>query len=268
MGTNRRTSNPTIIDALKRKKSVMSAVILRDMRTRFFNHGLGFLVVVMWPLAHMMILLLIARLTGRNTPYGESLNVFFATGLIPTLAFMYVSRFMSYSMILNRPMLAFPLVKPFDIMAGRAFLEIIAACLTLATMLTILTLAGEDPIPFDIEQAVLAYMSVLLLAVGVGTLVGVIVTFFPPFVTVYALSLILIYLSSGTMLVVSQLPDQIAIPLSYNPVTGVVEWMRTAYFPTYSDRLVSKPYIIGFGLGALFLGLLTERVLRSRVLEG
>lgn len=268
MPTTQRRKQATIVSAITQKKNVMSAVILRDMRTRFFNHGLGFLLVALWPLAHMVILLAIARLTGRHAPYGESLNVFFATGLIPTLAFMYVSRFMSYSMILNKPMLAFPLVKPFDIMAGRAFLEIIAAFLTLGTMLAILALAGENPIPVDMEQAVLAYMSALLLAVGVGTLVGVIVTFFPPFVTIYALALIVIYLSSGTMLVVSALPDQIAIPLSYNPVMGVVEWMRTAYYPTYSDRLVSKTYIVGFGLGALFLGLVAERALRARVLEG
>lgn len=268
MATKYRHEKATILDALKQKRSVMGAVILRDMRTRFFNNGLGFLVVVLWPLAHMMILLMIARLAGRHAPYGESLNVFFATGLIPTLAFMYISRFMSYSMILNKPMLAFPIVKPLDIMAGRAFLEIIAACLTLATMLAILTLAGENPIPVDIEEAVLAYLSVLLLAIGVGTVVGVIVTFIPPFATIYALVLVVVYLTSGTMLVVTELPDQIAIPLSYNPVMEVVEWMRTAYYPTYSDRLVSKQYVVGFGLGALVLGLVTERTLRSKVLEG
>ncbi len=59
----------------------MTAVILRDMRTRFFNHGLGFLIVSLWPLAHMLILLMIYSLTGRRTPFGDSLYVFFALGL-------------------------------------------------------------------------------------------------------------------------------------------------------------------------------------------
>ncbi|PZR50261.1 MAG: capsular biosynthesis protein, partial [Stutzerimonas stutzeri] len=87
--TNSRQRQP-ILDALREKRNVMTAVMLRDMRTRFFNHGLGFLVVSLWPLAHMVILLLIYTLMGRTAPFGDSLPVFFATGLIPTLTFMYV----------------------------------------------------------------------------------------------------------------------------------------------------------------------------------
>ncbi|WP_236776042.1 hypothetical protein [Agrobacterium tumefaciens] len=66
----------SIRNALSEKKNVMTAVILRDMRSRFFNHGLGFLLVSLWPLAHMLILLTIYTVMGRKTPYGDSLNVF------------------------------------------------------------------------------------------------------------------------------------------------------------------------------------------------
>ena len=159
----------------------MKAVMLRDMRTRFFNHGLGFLVVSLWPLAHMLILLLIYTIAGRQTPFGNSLNVFFATGLIPTLAFMYISRFMSLSLILNRPMLLFPAVTVVDIMTARAFLEIIAAFITVVFMFLILWAMGDDPIPFSKEQAVYAFLATMLLSVGIGSLAGVIVMFFPFF---------------------------------------------------------------------------------------
>ncbi len=162
----------SFLQALSQKRHVMTAVMLRDMRTRFFNHGLGFLIVALWPLAHMLILLAIYTVVGRKTPFGESLNVFFATGLIPTLAFMYVSRFMSLSLILNRPMLSFPVVTVVDIMTARAVLEIIAAYLTLIFMFAILLALGDDPIPFDVEQAVYAYLATLLLSVGVRVLGG------------------------------------------------------------------------------------------------
>lgn len=257
-----------VLDALREKRNVMSAVMLRDMRTRFFNHGLGFLMVSLWPLAHIGMLLLIYKLFGRTTPFGESLFVFFATGLIPTLTFMYISRFMSLSLILNRPMLGFPVVKVLDIMAARALLEIIAAFVTLFLVFVILLLMGDNPFPRDPVQAVCAYLSLLLLAIGVGSIAGVIAMFMSFFVTIYALFVLLVYFLSGTLFVASALPDSIAYPLSFNPVLHAVEWMRVSYYEGYSDRLLDKAYLIQFGLASLCIGLLLERTLRRIMLEG
>lgn len=261
------TDPTTLSYALHQKYNVMKAVVLRDMRTRFFDHGLGFLIVALWPLAHMIILLGIYHFAGRQAPFGDSLNVFFASGLIPTLLFVYVSRFMSLSVILNRPMLAFPVVQVLDILMARAYLEIIAAFLTLFFMFSILLLLGENPWPANPVEAVLAYISTALLAVGVGILVGVIAMFFNFAVTIYALLMILAYASSGTLFVTAYLPDLIAIPLSWNPITQAVEWMRTAYFETYPDRLLDRSYLVGFALTALFGGLFLERVCRRIMLE-
>lgn len=262
------SSDPTTISyAMNQKFNVMKAVVLRDMRTRFFDHGLGFLVVALWPLAHMVILLGIFHFAGRQAPFGESLNVFFATGLIPTLLFMYVSRFMSLSILLNRPMLAFPVVQVLDILMARAYLEVVAGFLTLIFMFTILLIFGENPWPYDPAQALMAYLATVLLAVGVGILVGVVAMFFNFAVTLYALLLILAYFSSGTLFVAPYLPDAIAIPLSWNPITQSVEWMRTAYFETYPDRLLDRSYLVGCGLLALFGGLVVERLCRRIMLE-
>lgn len=255
-------------EALRSKRNVMIAVILRDMRTRFFNHGLGFLIVSLWPLAHMLILLMIYSLTGRRTPFGDSLYVFFATGLIPTLAFMYISRFMALSIILNMPMLAFPVVNVLDIMIARALLEVVAAFITLVFIFLIILAIGDNPLPYDLSEAVNAYLATILLSVGVGVLAGIIVMISPIFATIYALSMIVVYLASGTIFVISSLPDEISTPLSYNPVVHAVEWMRIAYYPTYSTKILNKEYLIGFGMTSLFIGLLLERVLRGRLLEG
>ena len=261
--------DPTTIHfALSQKANVMKAVMLRDMRTRFFNHGLGFLLVSLWPLGHMFALLLIYGLIGRTAPFGDSLNVFFVTGLIPTLTFTYVSRFMSYSLILNRPMLAFPAVTMIDILFARAFLEMIAACLTAFLTFSLIALLGDDPYPFDFVEAAHAFLATLLLAVGIGSLCGVISMFFEFFVTLYALFLILIYISSGTLFVVSSMPSSIADALSYNPVLHCVEWMRAAYFESYSHQYLDKAYLLAWGAGSLCLGLLLERILRRKMLEG
>jgi len=258
---------PSFISALLRKWAVMRAVMLRDMRSRFFDHGLGFLIVVLWPLAHLIILLAIYKAVGRTTPYGDSLDIFFATGLIPTLSFMYVSRFMALSLVLNRAMLAFPVVQPSDILFGRALLEILAICLMTFLTLLLLVAFGENPAPFDLVAATSAFAVVILLAIGTGIWVGVIAAIFPFAATLYALFMIVIYISSGTLFVVSALPVQLSYALSWNPVLQGVEWMRTAYFLGYPDQVLDIPYLLGFALGSIFFGLLIERLLRPWLLE-
>ncbi|MGD9478983.1 ABC transporter permease [Shinella sp. G-2] len=246
----------------------MTAVILRDMRSRFFNHGLGFLVVSLWPLAHMIILIGVYAVMGRKAPYGDSLSVFIATGLIPTLAFSYVARFMSISLLINRTMLSFPIVTVTDIMMARAFLETIAAALTLLFMFVILIAAGENPFPVDPFEAVYAYLATILLAVGCGFVAGVITMFLPLFATIFGLSMIIVYMASGTLFVTASLPEPIAYAFSWNPAFHAVEWMRLAYYPGYSDKWLDKTYLISYGAVSLCIGLLLERMLRMKMREG
>lgn len=258
----------SIYSALAEKRHVMTAVMLRDMRTRFFDHGLGFLVVILWPLAHMVILLAIYTLTGRTAPYGDSVPVFFATGLIPTLAFMYVSRFMSLSLILNKPMMSFPIVNALNIMTARAFLEIIAAAMTLLVMYIILTCIGDQPIPNNIVDALLAYLASLFLGVGIGVLASVLVLMMNFFATAYALLMILVYISSGTVFSAPALPYYVIKILAWNPVFQCVEWMRVAFFASYTSRVLSREYVMIFALSSLGLGLALERFSRRKLLEG
>ncbi|MFJ6327188.1 MULTISPECIES: ABC transporter permease [unclassified Rhizobium] len=261
-----RTGKYPFFQSLKEKKNVMEAVVLRDMRSRFFNHGLGFIVQCLWPLAHILIIMAINIAAGRAAPFGTPM-LFFATGLIPTLTFIYISRFMGLSLVMNQQMLSFPIVKVTDILFGRAFLEVIAGCVTLAMIWGIFIAFGDYPYPNDPGDAVLAYMATILLALGVGTIVGVISQFLPMFATVYALMTIIIYISSGALFVTSSFPDQIAVPLSYFPIVQCVEWMRVSYFENYSDRLLSREYLVWFGATSLMLGLLLERLLRRVVME-
>lgn len=253
--------------ALKSHRKVIGAVMLRDMRTRFFNHGIGFLVVCLWPLVHLLILIGIYQFAGRAVPYGSSLNVFLATGLVPTLTFMYVSRYMAYSLVLNAPMMAFPVVRPVDVMVGRASLEIVAAFITVGLTILALLAVGSDPFPFDVVTAASAYAATLLLAVGVGSVVGVLVMMANSVATVYALFLVVIYLSSGTLFLVSSLPYPAAAAVSWNPVLHAVEWMRVAYYPSYPEQVLDRTYLIAFGICSLFLGLGTERLFRRILMD-
>jgi len=216
----------------------------------------------------MALLIIIHSVTGRIPPYGDSAPVFYATGLVPSLTFMYISRFMGLSLVTNRAMLAFPVVKTLDVMTGRACLEIISSCITVTVIMLLLWVAGENPWPVDLDRAVEAYLSVIVLAFGVGTLVGIAAMFLPIMITIWQLTLLCLYISSGTMFVASNFPDKYAYILAYNPMLQCVEWMRTAFYDSYSDKLIEPGYVLGLGVCTLLLGLIMERFLRRRMMEG
>lgn len=246
----------------------MYAVMLRDLRTRFFNHALGFLVVPLFPIMHLLALLILYNVLSRDAPYGQDINLFSATGLLPTLTFIYMSRFMSVSLISNKPMLAFPVVRLLDIVIARAGLEFLGAVIAAVAILTLLFVLGANPVPHDLLGAITAILLVAILAIGFGIIASILTLAAEFFATVWGLSMILVYLGSGALFVVAHLPQDLAYYLSFNPILQAVEWVRVSFYPGYPDQYLNKTYLAAWAFGSLFLGLLSEKMLRQRLLIG
>src|SRR5579872_2440482 len=144
---------------LRTQIHVLVALMLRNMRTRFFGTGLGYIISIGWPLGHVAILLLINTAVDRAAPYGESLVMFYVTGIVPFMAFYYMARFIMYSVVPIRSLLAFPVVKVTDLLFGAALLEVLSTCWSTAVLALVLMAFGVDIVPFDIPQAAYAFGS-------------------------------------------------------------------------------------------------------------
>jgi ABC-type polysaccharide/polyol phosphate export permease len=78
--------------AAKRQRRVLLALMLRNIRTRFFGHGLGYLIAIAWPLTHILIVVAVFTLLGRVAPYGDSVVLFIPTGTVTFMScFMMIS---------------------------------------------------------------------------------------------------------------------------------------------------------------------------------
>ncbi|WP_084268436.1 ABC transporter permease [Allorhizobium undicola] len=257
----------SVAHAIQQKLNVMHAVIMRDIRSRYFNHGLGFLVVPLFPVAHMFLLLGIYSVTGRHSEFGDDLRLFFATGMTPALTFSYLSRFMSISLIANKSMMAFPVVRLLDIVLARAFLEYIAFTIALFIICIFLISSGSNPIPTYPAQALLGYFFSIVMGIGFGIIASIIASIIPVFTLIYGLSMAVLYISSGAVIYLHSLPEQALYLCSFNPVFHAVEWIRSAYYLGYPTQYLSKTYLICFSLGSVAFGLLFERLMRPYILN-
>jgi len=172
------------------------------------------------------------------------------------------------SLVLNKPLLSFPIVKVLDILIARAILEILGSCLMTVLLLLILFLFNVDFMPIDIPQACYALGASVMLGLGMGMINAIIALAFTGWITGYALVIVVLYLSSGVMFVSINLPESIRFYLSFNPLFHAVEWMRSAYYDGYSSLILDKGYLLAWGIGTIFGGLLLERLIRVRLLQG
>jgi capsular polysaccharide transport system permease protein len=257
-----------LADLMRTQGQVLLALMLRDIKTRFGGTELGFLIAIAWPLSHILILLAINTAAGRVAPYGDSAALWFATGIVPFMAFSYMSRFIMYGIVLNRPMLMFPRVKITDILFARAIVEALSAGCVVLILAIIFWAYGVDFMPLNPAQACFAMAASMLLGLGAGVINAIIAAAYPFWATGYSLFTIFLWITSGVFFVANALPETLRYPLSFNPVVHGVEWMRAAYYEGYSASFLDKSYIIWFALLLLSAGLLLERVVRGKLLQG
>ncbi len=263
-----RAFRPGLGQILVAQGNVLRAIMLRDIRTRFFGSALGFLITLAWPLTHIVALLLINAGLGRTVPYGESAALWFATGIIPFMAFSYVSRFCVMGMVMNKPLLLLPIVRVTDILFARVILEILSAVIVVIVIGASFWFLGIDFRPIDTIEAAKAFSAAVLLGVGFGIFNGIVAAFLPMWFTAYSLSTIVFWIASGVLFVPDALPEQAAYWLSYNPILQCVEWMRSAYYEGYGAHILDKNYALAWGIGSILVGLALERLVRGTILAG
>lgn len=246
------------------QRRIWLAVMLRDMRTRFFGNGLGWLVQVAWPITHVGILVLFHSIRETVPPYGDSSVVFYLVGFLPFLTFVYISRYSMIAILWNSALLSFPVVKPLDLMFGHIFLEVVNSFLVWIVLFLALSIVGYDVMPRHIVQAFAAYGACILLGAGFGLCNAVIARMIRGWATGYTLVIICFYITSGTLILPEEAPPQFQHVMALDPIFHGVEWMRSAYYDGYGANLLAKWYILAWGAGMVLLGLALERFLRNK----
>jgi capsular polysaccharide transport system permease protein len=251
---------------LKAQWRIILALMLHDIKSRFGGSALGFLAMgVLWPLSHMTFAIVIYTVMGRAAPYGESTALWFATGVVPFLGFQYLSRYIVYGVMMNRSLLALPIVKVTDILFAGAIIEVLNAGLVVLIVCAAFWTSGIDFLPRDIVQASEALLSMMFLGLAWGVLNAIIAGVFRLWFFGFILIQILLWVTSGIVILPDALPEAVRTILSYLPTVQGVAWMRSAYYEGYGADIVDKTYLITFALITLFIGLLLERLVRGKI---
>ena len=248
-------------------RRIFVAVLLRDLRTRFGRSYLSYLVAILWPLTHMLTILLGYVLVHKVAPIGDDPTLFAATGLLPYILCLYPSRMITVAVLQNKPLLQFPIIKPNMLIFARATLEILNAIIVTATMYAGFYVFGIRFEPNDLFDIFLGICCSIYFGVCLGFLN---VVFFSvlgsPALIIMVLILVGFYLTSGVFIPIAMLPKSAQEWDAYNPLFQSVEWLRSAYYGTDSPYL-DRFYIFFLATVLLALGMIGERLIRGRVIS-
>jgi capsular polysaccharide transport system permease protein len=99
-----------VTEPLRRPRAsplAIRAILLRDVRLRVGRYYTGFLMILLMPLAHLLIVVIVFHLFGRLAPQGTDQIVYFGLSILPFVIYSYLARQIVYSLAENRPLLLF-----------------------------------------------------------------------------------------------------------------------------------------------------------------
>lgn len=246
---------------------VISALILRDMRTRFGRQLFGWAIMILWPLTHLGFIVGGYLIAHRIAPYGTNVTIFIGTGVLPYILCLYPARMIMLCLVQNQPLLLFPPVMPIDIILARSILEITNAFYVIFFFCLILFVFDVDFIPGDYPEAIFAILTTIYLGFSIGFISAILFKISRAWVPIQIGLLIGAYLTSGAIVPLTNLSPTLKWWLWFNPLVHTVEWLRYAYFGQSSADLLSREYLLSYATFILFLSLALEKFTRPLLLN-
>jgi capsular polysaccharide transport system permease protein len=251
--------------ALATQLQILNALILRETRTRFGRHRLGYVWALLEPLLFIAMFSGIYLLLDRTSLAGLPLVPFLATGFLPFLAFNNIKTQSMNAINGNKGLLFYPDVRPLDLVLARVVLE-------LATYLTVFAIimgaVGFFDERFQVDSLLLMLVGFGLTA-GLGMGLGLVLCGLSTFsLTVERLAPAMmrpLFWVSALFFSTTELPTDAQKLVLLNPLLHAVELTRDGWFPGYHVPQVNIFYPAAWMLVLLYFGLTLERVARRRL---
>ena len=253
-----------LLKALSVQSRVISALTLRETRSRYGNRKLGFFWAFFEPAAHVAVFMAIFSGLGRSSPVGDSIAIFILTGIIPWLLYNNTVAAVMNGFSMNKALLGYPQVMPMDIAISRVFLEFSTIFIVMILFLIIAMNYGVAIKIDNFIEVMKATGLMVLLGMGVGLMNAAILHSVPSYANIYGAISRPLYFMSGIFFTADFLSPAAYDILKYNPLLHLIEWFRSGFYTDFESTLYDRSYAVYFTLIVFTLGLIAERLTRKK----
>jgi capsular polysaccharide transport system permease protein len=227
--------------------------MLREMSTTHGRLPGGYLWAVAEPLAGIALLSAIFAIGFHAPALGTSFPLFYATGLLPFLAFSDITGKLAQALNFSRPLFAYPAVGVADALLARFLLAVLTQIAVASLLLGGILFLNETRATPD--MAILAQAAGLLavLSLGIGTMNCLLIGLLPLWQRIWSIAMRPMFLISGVFFTFESVPLPWRDLLWWNPLVHIVGLVRRGLYPGYDAAYVSPAYLLALGLGVALL---------------
>lgn len=237
----------------------ISALMLREMSTRYGRTPGGYVWALVEPLGMILIMAYVWSLLAKSPSLGTSFILFKATGYMVLQMFTTLGGQVGKALGFSRPLLQYPRVSWIDAVFARFTLNALVVA-----VVTVIILSGV--MIYEQIRTVLAWGPILMamglaaaLGLGVGCLNCYLFRRFPVWNQIWAILTRPLFLISGVIVTYEAMPQQAQAVLWYNPILHLTGMMRDGFYPIYRPEYISVTYVAVWILVPMVAGLLLLR---------
>ncbi|MDR1284859.1 MAG: ABC transporter permease [Campylobacteraceae bacterium] len=252
------------ISPFKQFTSVIFALFLRELKTRFGGRRFGVFWTFVEPAVHLVIILLVFSFLRARMMPQVPFELFLLTGIAPFFLFRHIATGLMSSINANKALFAYSPVKPIDAYITRTILETVIYTIIFAVILFVLWFWGG----FDVSianpvGAIALYLLIILMGFSLGIIASIASSIFPSVKIIMNIILLPLYFLSAIMFPLWIVPAQYVQYLKLNPILHLLELFKANFFSYYPlvDG-INIFYPICFTLALLFIALMLYRIKR------
>jgi capsular polysaccharide transport system permease protein len=247
---------------------VMSALVMREVKSRFGHNMMGYFWSVFEPVMQIIIMVIIFTGLGRKGAQGVPLPLFLLTGIFSWYMFRKIVSRIGSSIAPNIGLFSYHHVKVFDIVLVRLWIESLIYLSALAVLFGLFSLLGYDTSLHDPIQLAAVYLLFILFSMSIGMLNLMITTFFPITERFTSLLFRVMFFLSCVLFSLSDVPGEAQRLFLWNPMVHFLELLRVCYFTYYQTHgAIRFEGVFVFTLVTFYTAMALYRVNHARLVQ-
>ncbi len=234
----------------------ISALILREMSTRYGRSPGGYVWAILEPLAAILILSFGFSLLVRAPSLGNSFILFYASGYMVFNLYQTLSLTVSRSITFSRPLLMYPVVTWLDAILARFILNTLTGLLVTYLLMAAALATIDSRTVLEMAPIARSLALAAILGLGIGTLNCALGGLYPAYEIIWSIATRPLFLISGIFYIYEDMPRNIQEILWYNPLLHITGLMRVGIYPSYNPLYISDIYVLTVSLACLLMGLI------------
>lgn len=259
------TQSSPLWPSLRIQRRVISALVLREIITRFGRKGLGVIWLVLEPMLFTLALTALWYAIKLDQVSDIPIIAFSITGWMSFLMWRNAAGRCLNAIEANTALYYHRNVRVQDIFTSRLLLELAGSTAAFALLIGLMVALDLMSLPQDWLKVALAWLLLGWFAIALGFLLGGLSHLSDHFTRFWRIFSIVLMIMSGKFFMVHWLPEGAQQVVLWLPMVHGLEMLRDGYWgqivPTYQD----VGYLLQANLVLTLLGLSAQRIAERRI---